>query len=474
MKVGDDVVDEALDALDTALDAIAGLNLDRLSAGQRVTVLDRLERHARRLPTLEHAVLAALTAETTPTVLGMKSWRDVLSATLRISRSEAGRRLGDTQQLGPRTALTGQPSEPLLAETAAAQADGAIGAEHIQLIRKAMAALPGWVDAHTRDRFEADLVIAARGNDPDVLKDVARRLLALIDQDGPEPDDAERARRRYLHIGTPGRDGMTPVRGNLDPEALATWEPILAKLAGRGMCNPDDPQPRVSGTPSTEQLQHDTRTIGQRNHDAFLAIGRNALCSGELGQHNGLPVTVIVSTTLQDLESAAGCAVTGGGSLLPMRDLIRMSSHAHHYLAVYDKHTREELYLARGKRLASPGQRIMLHDRDRGCTKPGCKVDGYSSQVHHTQGWVKDHGQTNIDLLTLACGPDNRLAEDGWTVTIVNGTAEWTPPPDLDTGQTRTNDYHHPERLLKPPDNHIHNACKSIESDPDPPQSDAA
>jgi hypothetical protein len=404
----------------------------------------------------------------------MKSWRDVLSATLRISRSEAGRRLADTKQLGPRTALTGQPCEPLLAETAAAQAQGAIGTEHIQLIRKAMTALPHWVDAHTRDKFETDLVIAARGNDPDVLKDLARRLLALIDQDGPEPDDTERARRRYLHIGRQGRDGMTPIRGNLDPEALATWEPIFAKLSARGMCNPDDPEPRISGTPSAEQIQHDTRTIGQRNHDAFLAIGRTALCTGELGQHNGLPVTVIVSTTLQDLESAAGCAVTGGGSLLPMRDLIRMSSHAHYYLAVYDKHTREELYLARTKRLASPAQRIMLHDRDRGCTKPGCTVNGYSSQVHHTQGWVKDHGQTNIDLLTLACGPDNRLAEDGWTVTIANGIAQWTPPPDLDTGQARTNDYHHPERLLTPPDDDIDDACEPTESDPDPPQSEAA
>lgn len=376
--------------------------------------------------------------------------------------------------MGPRTALTGQPSEPLLAETAAAAADGAIGAEHIQLIRKAMAALPGWVDAHTRDRFEADLVIAARANTPDVLKDVAGRLLALIDPDGPQPDDTERARRRGIWIGPQGRDGLTPFRGLLNPEALATWEPILAKASAPGMCNPDDDTPCTSGTPSTEQIQHDTRSIGQRNHDAFLAIGRNALASGELGQHHGLPVTVIVSTTLQDLQSAAGVAVTGGGSLLPMRDLIRLGSHAHHYLAVYDKHTRQELYLGRAKRLASPGQRIMLHHRDRGCTKPGCTVSGYASQVHHTRGWIQDQGHTNIDELTLACGPDNRLAEHGWTVTIVNGTAQWTPPPNLDTGQARTNDYHHPERLLTPPDDDIDDACEPTQSDPDPPQSDAA
>ncbi|MGB7508631.1 MAG: hypothetical protein WA965_24745, partial [Mycobacterium sp.] len=29
---------------------------------------------------------------------------------------------------------------------------------------------------------------------------------------------------------------------------------------------------------------------------------------------------------------------------------------------------------------------------------------------------------------------------------------EWTPPPPLDTGQTRINYYHRPEALLRPPD----------------------
>jgi hypothetical protein len=237
----------------------------------------------------------------------------------------------------------------------------------------------------------------------------------------------------------------------VDPQWRATWEPILAKAAAPGMCNPEDCEPRTSGTPSQAQIDGDTRSAGQRTHDAFTAIGRHALSSGELGQHNGIPVSVIVSTTLQDLQAAAGSAVTGGGSLLPMADLIRMASHALHYLVVFDKHTNEPLYLGRTRRLASVGQRIVLHARDRGCTKPGCTVPGYNTQVHHTTGWAKHHGQTNIDEETLACPGDNRLAEEGWTVTIRNGTAEWIPPPALDTGQTRINYYHHPERLLAEP-----------------------
>jgi uncharacterized protein DUF222 len=149
-----------------------------------------------------------------------------------------------------------------------------------------------------------------------------------------------------------------------------------------------------------------------------------------------------------------GFALTGGGTLLPMRDVIRMAAHANHYLVVYENHRQVPLYFGRSKRLASPGQRIVLHDRDRGCTRPGCTVSGYYCQVHHVNGWAAT-GQTNIDELTLACGPDNRLIEttDWSTRTRHDGLIEWIAPPDLDTGQDRINRYHHPERMLAPDDN---------------------
>jgi hypothetical protein len=308
------------------------------------------------------------------------------------------------------------------------------------------------VDPEIRDLSQGTLVRIATGSGPEELRKAADKLATAIDQDGPAPDDTERTRKRTITLGPQGPDGTSRLSGWVDPQWRATWEPILAKVAAPGMCNPEDCEPRTSGTPSQAQIDGDTRSAGQRTHDAFTAIGRTALSSGELGQHNGIPVSVIVSTTLQDLQAAAGSAVTGGGSLLPMADLIRMASHALHYLVVFDKHTNEPLYLGRTRRLASVGQRIVLHARDRGCTKPGCTVPGYNTQVHHTTGWAKHHGQTNIDEETLACPGDNRLAEEGWTVTIRNGVAEWIPPPALDTGQTRINYYHHPERLLAEPE----------------------
>ncbi|MCV7228354.1 hypothetical protein H7J73_20280, partial [Mycolicibacterium komossense] len=67
------------------------------------------------------------------------------------------------------------------------------------------------------------------------------------------------------------------------------------------------------------------------------------------------------------------------------------------------------LDLGRSKRIASADQRIVLHAKDRGCTFPGCTVPGFLTEVHHAECDWADDGHTNINDLTLACGPHNRL-----------------------------------------------------------------
>jgi hypothetical protein len=277
------------------------------------------------------------------------------------------------------------------------------------------------------------------------LAKYAQRIMDWLNPDG-ELSDQERARKRGITLGKQEFDGMSRLSGYITPEARATFEPVLAKLAAPGMCNPDDETPVVDQEPSEEAVRRDIRSAAQRNHDGLLAGLRGLLASGDLGQHNGLPVSIVVTTTLKDLEAVAGKGLTGGGSQVPMSDLIRMASHAHHYLALFDNGKALALYHT--KRLASPAQRIMLYARDRGCTKPGCDAPAYHSQVHHVRGWATAR-QTNIDDLTLACGIDNRLAETGWTTRKnAKGDTEWIPPAHLDRGQPRTNPYHHPERFL--------------------------
>ncbi len=173
------------------------------------------------------------------------------------------------------------------------------------------------------------------------------------------------------------------------------------------------------------------------------------LASGDFGQHNGLPASIIVTTTLQELESGAGKGLTGGGTLLPMSEVIALARHAHHYLAIFD-HGRA-LGLYHTKRLASPAQRIVLYAKDRGCTHPGCDTPGYLCEVHHCTDYAACH-ETDVNDLTFGCGPHHQLIQPGgWsTRKRANGDTDWIPPPHQDRGQPRTNPYHHPERLLRP------------------------
>ncbi len=287
-----EAVRAAVTALRAAYQGLADCQIDTLTKTELVSVLDDLETLSCQLPSQSQRLLARLQTETTPKEMGAKSWKDVLRLRWRISPAEAARRLAEAAELGPRRSLTGERLDPLLPATATAAAQGALTPEHTKTVREAIADLPGFVDTLTRAQFEADLVRIGRGVGPRELKDAAAKALFLLDQDGPEPDDAERMRKRAVHAAPQGRDGMVAISGHLSPEAWAIWEVIFAKYAAPGMCNPDDPEPCTCGTPSQAQIDADHRSGAQRRHDAMVAIGRIALMSGQLGVLNGLPASI--------------------------------------------------------------------------------------------------------------------------------------------------------------------------------------
>jgi hypothetical protein len=439
---------EVFDALDTGLDRLCELSFDVLTTPELLGRLEHFERATRRLRAPQHTIINQLGAQAGEEELG-DTLRCALADRLRITKAEASRRIAEAEDLGERRALTGEPLAPQWSATAAAQRDGLIGDGHVKEIRRFFAHLPAEVDLDTREAAEADLAGKARGYRPDELAKYAQRIMDWLHPDG-EFSDEERARKRGIVLGRQECDEMSRISGLVTPELRAAIEAMLAKLAAPGACNPEDEIPVVDATPDEDAVRRDHRSAAQRNHDGLLAGLRALFASGELGQHNGLPVSIVVSTTLQELEAATGKALTGGGTLVPMSDVIRWASHAHHYLALFDRGKALALYHT--KRLASPAQRIMLYHKDRGCTMPGCDAPAYHSQVHHVQGWTKTH-RTDINDLTLACGSHNRLVEKGWTTRKnAKGDTEWIPPPHLDHGQPRINTFHHPEKLLAPDD----------------------
>jgi hypothetical protein len=439
-----------LDALDADLKRALDLTSDLLTTPERLNVLERLEKLRRLLPAVEHPLINQLAEQAEPAEIGGKL-AAVLADRLRISRTEASRRVHEAADLGERRALNGEPLAPVLEATAAAQRNGDLGPAHVAVIRSFWHRLPDFVDVETRAKAEADLARRASQHRPDELAKLADKLTDCLNPDG-DFSDVDRAKRRGITIGRQDIDGMSRISGYLTPEARATIDAVFAKLAAPGMCNPDDETPCVSGTPSQAAIEGDTRSAAQRNHDALLAAARALLASRELGQHNGLPTSIIVSTTLQELEAGAGRGLTGGGTVLPMSDVIRLASHAHHYLAIFDKNNGKALALYHTKRLASPAQRIVLYAKDRGCSFPGCTVPGYLCEVHHCDPYCRCH-VTDVNDLTFGCGPNHALAEQGWTARKnARGQTEWIPPPHLDHGQPRVNTFHHPEKLLRSED----------------------
>jgi hypothetical protein len=437
-------VSAALDTLDAGDDAIRGLNFDVLSPTVRLLVLERIEASQRRQIASSHDVIASLAKEDPADVGGPV--HKVIADWLRISYAEARRRLRDAEQLCERVTLTGQELPPELPATAQAWRKGELDAQHLRVIQSFFRDLPDATPADIVDQAERFLAEQAAKLRPDQLEKTAHRLALHINPDGTF-SDSDRARQRGFTWYGQRSDGMSIGKLIASPELRANIDAWFARFAAPGMCNPDDESPCTTDEPAAESVGRDARTPAQRQHDALNALVRGQLGDPKLGLHNGLPVAVIVSTTLQELTTGTGRAVTGGGTLLPMHDVIRMASHAYHYLSVFDEHQSRPLYLGRSRRVASADQRVVLYAKDRGCTHPGCDVPGYWCEVHHVDDWAAG-GSTDVDTLTFACRPHHRLAGTGWqTRKTGDGRTEWIPPPQFGLG-ARTNDYHHPERLL--------------------------
>lgn len=440
----------ALDAIDAAHEVLRHTpsevvgNAFRLDLAERLEVQDRVNRG------LMYRIFGEI-ADPPDEPGCAPAVRGILWARLRITPREVARRFRLAARLRPRRSLTGAPLAPELPALAAAVAAGAVGEDHIRAVCTAVDTLPSCVSPIDAEDAERTLVRHATKLDAAVVTRLGHRIADYLNPDG-RFTDVDRARRRGVHLSPQGPDGMSRLTGLLDPEARAYFEALEAAVRpGRHQAPDSDPEAR------------DDRTPAQRCHDALKLGLETVIASGDLGTHRGHPVTVIATTTLAELDRAAHAAVdssipmpaparTGGGSRLPMPDLIQMAAKAIHYLAVFDEHTGRPLYLGRQKRIATADQRLICYARDRGCTHPNCLEPGYHCEVHHAHEWA-DGGRTDADNLFFACGSDHGAVGRGeWRTSVGgNGRLGWTDG----NGPPTVNHAHHPDELLR--------------GDPDPP-----
>jgi hypothetical protein len=443
---------ELADQVDAAYDEMRALSSGEVGNEFRAELAERLETQERTNRGLMYRAFGEMADP--PDEAGMAPVLvNSLAARLRIPPREVKRRMKVAARIRPRRQLSGPVLQPELELVAQAVEAGAIGEDHLRVISRAIDRLPSCVSMTDRSDVERSLVTEAGKNDAEIVKAVAGRIDEIFNPDG-DYDEADRARRRGLEVGHQGPDGMSRLSGWIDPETRSYVKAVTAAVRpGRHL-----PDGTLAEVP-------DDRSGAQRCHDGIKLGLKAGIASGDMGSHRGHPVTVIVRTTLAELNQAAHAvtnpdiampppARTGGDTALPMRDVIRMASDAIHYLVVFDDHSERPIYLARQQRIATTDQRIICYARDGGCTRPNCLEPGYHCEVHHSPDWAAD-GSTDADTLFFACGPDHGLVTSGHYQTTVTDTGRlaWTDgtkPPEI-------NHAHHPEELLRgdtdPPDN---------------------
>src|SRR5882757_5236380 len=255
-----------LDQLSTTVDALIALDLTRLSRDELLGLLRGVETQRRRLPVVDHALIAELDHRGAAGELMARDTASLLREVLRVSPREAQARCQAAVDLGPGRTVTGQPQPPLLPAVAAAQADGSISPDHARVIATVISELPKDVEAEHGAAVETRLVAEAQHFDPSVLATLARRVVALLNPDGVLADDVEHDRRRHATLSG-NRDGSGELRAHLTPAALAQWQAVLDPLAAPRPSDADGPDPR---------------SPGQRMHDALADAAHKLLASNDL------------------------------------------------------------------------------------------------------------------------------------------------------------------------------------------------
>jgi hypothetical protein len=229
-------LDVALDTLDDALngliDTIESGGLGHLNAAEKVGFWQRFEAFRNRLPLIDHDLIADAEATDLAGEYAFSNVARFLVRVLQLSATEASSRVRAAAAVGPRTSMLGERLEPVLPRLAALQRDGAVTAEKVQIVERAMHRLsrPGLKpdDVETAERLLTDYAPVLAPTD---LRRYALGVVEAADPDGPEPvDEQSQQDRRYLELKQ-RTDGMWHLQGRLSSAVGTQLHAILDPLA---------------------------------------------------------------------------------------------------------------------------------------------------------------------------------------------------------------------------------------------------
>ena len=463
--MGDDGIEgdalAAVAALTAAVDGLLSLPLTSLPGLGLIELTRLVEVQARRLPAFDHVLVAALASSGVYAEVGARNTATVLVQALRLSPSEAAGRVRAAKELGPQVDFTGGPMPPLYPLVAAAQAEGEISVAHARAVTTTVHKIPTAVRAEHGDAVEAFLVELAQQQSADRVAKAGTHALAVLDPDGTLASEEDQQRLRGLTIRA-NPDGSADLRGRLTPACAAVALAVLDPLAAP---KPSTPTTAHGATASNATADADAadaacggagadavscggaaagtvpvpdpdpRSYPQRMHDALLDAGQRLLGSGTLPDSGGVPATVLVTMTLDQLESRLGVATTSHGGLITIPAALRLAADAD-IIPVVLGDGGGILAHGRSKRHATTKHRRVLAARDRGCSFPGCDAPPQWTQTHHIIPWAHG-GCTDLANTTLLCGFHHRTHEAmGWDCHMINAIPMWSPPWWLDPTRT--------------------------------------
>jgi hypothetical protein len=426
-------LDQALNHLDAALtdliDTVDTGGLDHLSADEKVGVWQRFETLRNRQPLIDHRLIADAEASDLPREYCSSTINQFLIRVLQLSPGDAASRVRAAAAVGSRTSMLGLRLDPVLPRLAALQQEGVVSAEKVTIVERAMHQL-------TRPHLDAQAVQAAEQllTDhavilaPPELRRFAHAVVNAADPDGPQPvDDALQQDRRYLELKQ-RRDGMWHLAGRLTDSVGAQLNAILDPLTKPRSSAIEDENGTIVDIP-------DQRPQVQRLHDALEDACARLLKATDQPSVGGIPASVIVTISLDDLLTKAGLAEAADGSQLTSDQLLRIANEADIWPTIIDRNG-VPLALGRSRRLASAGQTMALIARDAGCSFPGCTHPPQWCDRHHILDWILG-GLTDLDNLTLLCRYHHtHFLQKGWTCQMnADGLPEWIPPWWIDQDQ---------------------------------------
>ncbi|WP_120521912.1 HNH endonuclease signature motif containing protein [Arthrobacter celericrescens] len=396
----------------------------------------------------EAATVSRPTARSAPEFVddGYRNAAEFLRARLRISISEARRRLALAPDVLSSAGMAGQDIPPRREVLAAAVSSALVPSRSATVVSATLDSVRHLIKEDAMARLEQELTAVAAESDPDFLVKTAKRWTDAIDQDGAEPSEEALRQLQGAFVRKP-RHGLRHLEIFATAEQFETLTTVM-NVAGN---------PRLQDTAGGGDAELDRRSRAQKLLDGLVGACGVALAAGELPANGGLRPQVMVTINYRDLleqlnhaattASPQGSPRTSSGSATfqgPIHpNIIRKIACDADIIPVLLGSDSRVLDIGRTSRIFPPHIRKAIIARDQGCAFPECTIPAPWCEAHHITYWSHG-GPTSTGNGTLLCSHHHHVIhKEQWKITFKAGVPWFVPPPHVDPRQTPRRNHHH-------------------------------